>query len=214
MGGGLGGGSADAAAVLRGLPALTGKPLAWEQLVEIGAQLGSDVPFFLLGGTAIGLGRGTELYPISDAKAPHVLLVNPGVHVSTPEAYRALQRPLLSETPATGANVTQQLAMRLRDGADWSLYAKNDFESAVFAVHPELKRIKAKLTRLGARPALMSGSGSSVFGVFDSAAALQRAAGEFRNAAVFPVSFLSGARYRTASRTVASMSRMDRTVSS
>jgi 4-diphosphocytidyl-2-C-methyl-D-erythritol kinase len=217
MGGGLGGGSTDAAAVLLALPALTGKRLPWDRLVEIAAGLGSDVPFFLMGGTAIGLGRGTELYPIADAKAAHVLLVTPGIHVSTPEAYRALQRPLLSDAPPAGppmgTNVSQQLALQLAEGADWSAHARNDFEQAVFSRHPELKRLKTKLTRLGAKPALMSGSGSSLFGVFETAADLRRAADAFRNTAVFPISFLSRSRYRTVLRTVERMSRIERTVS-
>ena len=214
MGGGLGGGSADAAAVLMALPELTGKPLAWERLVEIGAGLGSDVPFFLLGGTALGLGRGTDLYPMPDAKAVHVLLVTPGIHVSTPEAYRTLERPLLSDLPPGDPNWSQRLALALADGADWAAFARNDFEKAVFARHPELMRMKAKLKRLGAKPALMSGSGSSLFGVFETAADLRRAAGQFRNTAVFPVSFLSRARYRAMLRTVDKMSRIERTVSS
>ena len=213
MGGGLGGGSTDAAAVLLALPELTGKRLAWDRLVEIAAGLGSDVPFFLMGGTAIGLGRGTELYPIADAKAAHVLLVTPGIHVSTPEAYRALERPLLSDAPQAGPNVSQQLALQLAEGADWSAHARNDFEQAVFSRHPELKRLKAKLTRLGAKPALMSGSGSSLFGVFETAADLRRATDAFRNTAVYPISFLSRSRYRTVLRTVERMSRIERTVS-
>ena len=70
LGGGLGGGSSNAAAVLLALPVLLGKPLALEKLMELAAELGSDVPFFLLGGTAVGLGRGTELYPIAGFAAP------------------------------------------------------------------------------------------------------------------------------------------------
>jgi 4-diphosphocytidyl-2-C-methyl-D-erythritol kinase len=213
MGGGLGGGSSDAAAVLLALPLLIGKPLSWERLIQIGAALGSDVPFFLLGGTALGVGRGTELYPIGEAKAPYVLLVTPGIHVSTPEAYRSLDRPALAEAPPR-SNTSQQLALQLADRGDWSSYARNDFESAVFEGHPELKRIKTKLTRLGARPALMSGSGSSLFGVFESAAALDRAAQAFQNQAVYPISFLSRTRYRTVLRTFDRMSRIERTVSS
>ena len=89
MGGGLGGGSADAAAVLLALPVLTGRPIDWVRLVEIGSALGSDVPFFLLGGTALGLGRGTELYPLEDARRTRGLVVAPGIHVSTPEAFKS-----------------------------------------------------------------------------------------------------------------------------
>ncbi|HYP09025.1 MAG TPA: 4-(cytidine 5'-diphospho)-2-C-methyl-D-erythritol kinase [Bryobacteraceae bacterium] len=199
MGGGMGGGSSDAAAVLLALPALTGKPLKWNQLLDIAARLGSDVPFFLIGGTALGLGRGTELYPIAEAKAAHVLVVAPGIHVSTPEAYNALGRPLLSEAPPR-SNVAQQLAMNLSDGVDWHRFAVNDFEPAVFQRHPELKRIKAKLARLGAKPALMSGSGSSVFGIFSSVSDLRTAASAFKEHTVYPVSFLSRSRYHVANR--------------
>lgn len=188
MGGGLGGGSSDAAAVLRSLPALTGKPIPMDKLLSIGAALGSDVPFFLVGGTAVGLGRGTELYPLPPLRAKHVLLVTPGIHVSTPEAYRALDRPALAGVPIAGK--TQQMAMNL---SDWTRFAVNDFEPVVFAQHPELKRLKAKLKRLGAKLALMSGSGSTLFGVFDSAEELQRAAIAFGTVPVVSTSFLAKA---------------------
>ena len=79
MGAGLGGGSSDAAAVLLALPVLAGRPLDVPQLCELGQQLGSDVPFFLLGGAAVGIGRGTELFPLPDGPARHGVLVAPGV---------------------------------------------------------------------------------------------------------------------------------------
>jgi 4-diphosphocytidyl-2-C-methyl-D-erythritol kinase len=90
MGAGLGGGSSDAAAVLLALPALAGVALPFEKLCAIAAGLGSDVNFFLQGGCAAGIGRGTELFPLPDGPALSGLLVAPGVHVSTAEAYRAL----------------------------------------------------------------------------------------------------------------------------
>ena len=95
-GGGLGGGSSDAAAVLLALPALTGKRAEMADLSEIAAGLGSDVPFFLHGGTALGLGRGEELYPLPDMPSLPVLVLAPPLHVSTPEAYRALGRGALT----------------------------------------------------------------------------------------------------------------------
>src|SRR5262249_48591317 len=94
MGGGLGGGSSNAAAVLLALPVLAGKFLPLNSLIELGSSLGSDVPFFLIGGTALGLGRGTELYPLPEVREEPILVVAPGVHVSTPEAYKALGRGL------------------------------------------------------------------------------------------------------------------------
>ena len=195
MGGGLGGGSSDAAAVLLTLPALTKRPLAWSKLVELGAALGSDVPFFLMGGTAVGLGRGTELYPIKAAKAKHVLLVTSGAHVSTPEAFKALKRPLLSDMPQGAASTTQQLALALDQGGDWTRFCRNDFESAVFANYPEIEAIKRKLGRLGANPTMMTGSGSAVFGVFGDKDKMLDAAARFRGEFVVPVSFIDRRRY-------------------
>ena len=98
MGAGLGGGSSDAAAVLLALPALAHRRLPLAQLMEIAAAIGSDVPFFLFGGTAVALGRGTEIYPLPDLPARHGLLVTPDVHVSTAPAYRALAPRLTSES--------------------------------------------------------------------------------------------------------------------
>ena len=203
MGGGLGGGSADAAAVLLALPVLTGRPIEWVRLVEIGATLGSDVPFFLLGGTALGLGRGTELYPLKDAKRTRGLIVAPGIHVSTPEAFKALQRPLTWDYSSPKINTSQQVALSL-DGAtrvalgEWAEFCSNDFEAAVFRRHPRLGVIKRKLKQFGARMALMSGSGSSVYGVFESAETVQRAQAAFPGEKVFPISFVSRARYYAA----------------
>ena len=90
VGAGLGGGSSDAAAVLLALPSILGGVIVPQRLHELACSLGSDVPFFVHGGTAIGQGRGEELYPVADF--PHLpgLLVAPEIHVSTPDAYRAL----------------------------------------------------------------------------------------------------------------------------
>jgi 4-diphosphocytidyl-2-C-methyl-D-erythritol kinase len=98
MGGGLGGGSSDAAAVLLALPVLAGRAIALPRLIELATQLGSDVPFFLLGGTAAGIGRGTELFPLPDMPVRHGLLLSPGVQVSTAEAYARLGPRLTTES--------------------------------------------------------------------------------------------------------------------
>src|SRR5579863_3950502 len=97
MGAGLGGGSSDAAAVLLALPVLSGRSLEWPTLLPLGEELGSDVPFFLLGGTAVAVGRGTELYPLPDRPAQAGVVVAPAVHVSTADAYRRLSAQLTSE---------------------------------------------------------------------------------------------------------------------
>jgi 4-diphosphocytidyl-2-C-methyl-D-erythritol kinase len=167
LGGGLGGGSSNAAAVLLALPVLLKKPLKMEKLMELAASLGSDVPFFLVGGTVVGLGRGTELYPIPDMGSAAALIITPGIHVSTGEAYRALGRGLAGESACPTS----------RDwgtSGDWGTY-ENDFESVVFRQHSHLKLIKGKLLNLGARPALMSGSGSTIFGIFESRTVRDRA---------------------------------------
>jgi len=193
LGGGLGGGSSNAAAVLLALPALLRKPLKMEQLMELAASLGSDVPFFLMGGTAVGLGRGTELYPLPELRSFPALLITPGIHVSTAEAYRALGRPLAGADAAPLVNDFQT------PPAAWRV--ENDFEPVVFHQHSHLELIKGKLLKLGARPALMSGSGSTIFGIFANRQIRDRAEGWFRKEfaanQVHPVSLVRRAQYRT-----------------
>ncbi len=177
MGGGLGGGSSNAAAILLALPVLTGKPLSIEALLEMGTELGSDVPFFLFGGTAIGVGRGAELYPCPEPPAKLGILVTPGVHVSTAEAYRGLGKDLTGGLTSRNIEGFQSLAWRMGDDEpvkDWNVV--NDFEAVVFGHYPQLKAIKGKLLKLGAKPALMSGSGSTLFGIFETRATRDAAA--------------------------------------
>jgi len=200
MGAGLGGGSSDAAAVLLALPVLAGKPL---DAPGLAARLGSDIPFFLHGGTALGLGRGEELYPLPDRPATRALLVLPNVHSSTAEAYRDLSPALTSIALQNKLDTFQQEVWR--GGA----VCENDFEQVVFARHPELKRIKQRLIRFGAKPAAMTGSGSAIFGIFADAEELNRARQSFagtkfadtnEETTVFPISFISRAQYRSAWR--------------
>ena len=198
-GAGLGGGSSDAAAVLLALPVLAGKRAGLETLIELGGRLGSDVPFFLLGGTAVALGRGTELYPLPDVPARQGLVVMPPVQVSTSEAYRALRREL---TPAAGSRTIssfQALVWRLACGApegSWEEPLENDFEAVVFDQYPQLKSIKRKLRKLGARPAMLTGSGAVLFGLFRSRSEAARAAAAFPEQDVIPVATVGRARYR------------------
>ncbi len=190
MGAGLGGGSSDAAAVLLALPVLARKAL---HAASLAAQLGSDVPFFLHGGTALGIGRGEELYPLPDLPAGRGLLVVPNVHSSTAEAYHDLSPTLTSIRLQNKLDSFQREVWRV--GVDG-----NDFEEVVFARHPELKRIKERLCRLGAKPAAMTGSGSAIFGIFADPEKLNRARKSFPETTVFPISFLSRAQYRSAWR--------------
>ncbi len=199
MGAGLGGGSSDAAAVLLALPVLARKPLAINRLAALAAQLGSDVPFFLYGGSALGLGRGEELYPLPDRPSARGLLVVPGIHSSTAEAYRDLSPTLTSIRLQNKLVIFQQEVWR---GGAERVFAmdENDFEEVVFPRHPELKRIKQRLVRFGAKPAAMTGSGSAIFGIFADAGRLDRARKSFPESTVFPISFLSRAQYRSAWR--------------
>jgi 4-diphosphocytidyl-2-C-methyl-D-erythritol kinase len=190
MGAGLGGGSSDAATVLTTLPRLAGKRIPLKRLMLLAAQLGSDVPFFLLGGTAVVMGRGEELYPLSDLRARHVLVVSPDVHVSTPEAYRALSVRL---TPESVQPKLANFQAGLWNGA---APAVNDFEAVVFEQHPRLKSIRNKLLRAGAASALMTGSGSSLFAVFPTRPERDAAASRFPNERVFPVRFIPRAIYQ------------------
>lgn len=201
MGAGLGGGSSNAASILIALPALAGKKLTIDQTVRFALALGSDVPFFLYGGTTLALGRGTELYPLADLPALHALVVSTGIHVSTAEAYRSLNRgsmtnalTSLEDLPILGE--FQSIAWRLRQADFHQLPLKNDFEKPVFAIHPELPAVVRKLRRLGAGSTLMTGSGSAVFGVFPDRVTLASAASRFTAGTAFPVRFVTRKRYR------------------
>lgn len=182
LGGGLGGGSSNAAAVLLSLPPLLGKPLPLPKLIELASELGSDVPFFLLGGTALGLSRGTELYPLPDSPARPALIVCPEIHSSTAEAYAALGRKESPSSPREILNNFQQLVWTTPQGPGMGAARfENDFEEVVFRLHPQLKSIQRKLLRQGAAEARMSGSGSSIFGIFEDRALRDRAAEAFRS---------------------------------
>jgi 4-diphosphocytidyl-2-C-methyl-D-erythritol kinase len=212
MGAGLGGGSSDAAAVLLALPALADRPIPHEKLHQLASELGSDVPFFLQGGTALGLGRGTELYPLPDLGALPTLVIASGVHVSTADAYRSLERTVgAPDRPNVTDSLTshdvlpilgefQAVAWGLQRAALGHLHLKNDFEKAVFSVHPELASLSRKLKRLGAKPALMTGSGSALFGIFTTAADVKAAARQFPAGWAHSVRFLPRVAYRAAWR--------------
>jgi 4-diphosphocytidyl-2-C-methyl-D-erythritol kinase len=193
MGAGLGGGSSDAAAVLLALPALSGRTLGLNERAEIASELGSDVPFFLLGGTAAGIGRGTELFPLPDVAARYGLLVAPGIHVNTAQAYRDLSPRL-----TTGLQRNKMVSFQsLTWGAGSLAGCGNDFEDVVFEQHPALAAIRKRLVRAGASPARMTGSGSAIFGLFENREAVRRAIGFVLETVSFPISLVSRARYRS-----------------
>lgn len=189
MGAGLGGGSSDAAAVLLALPVLAGKVIPMERLLEIGASLGSDVPFFLYGGTALGLGKGDELYPLPEIKARHGVLIAPDLHVSTPDAYRDLSAGL--------GDYRAKLARFQRGTWENSGFEPlNDFEMPVFERYPRLAAIKKRLIRAGAESVSMTGSGSAIFAFINTKETLSHVVQSCRGDRVFRISLLSGANYR------------------
>lgn len=165
-GGGLGGGSSDAAVALVALAHLWGIETSKGELAEIGARLGADVPFFLTGGTALGTGTGAQVTPLEDAPGMHLVVVTPGVRVSTAEAYKALGAPALTKDEGV-VNLSVSRAEAEFSGSLREV-AANDFEAVVARLEPETGRAREALLGAGARRAMLSGSGSSVFGVFDS----------------------------------------------
>lgn len=200
MGAGLGGGSSNAAAVLIALPALLGKHVPIAELIGLGERLGSDVPFFLLGGTAVAFGRGTELYPLPDVQSRYAVVVATGVHVSTAEAYAALGRnvtdALTSQAQSPILREFQTIAWSLGGSSLDQFPLTNDFQEPVFERHPELSAVARKLRRLGANPAQMTGSGSAVFGIFETAAQAREAAARFPAGTATPVRFVGRRQYR------------------
>ncbi len=162
---GLGGGSSDAAATLVGLDRLWETDLGIDRLREMGAAIGSDVPFFIGNAYAAVEGRGERIRPLRGAPKLSLLLINPGIAVSTAWAYAACQVGL-TKKPGDIKLFCQTLARK--DFMALSSMMVNDLESAVVNAYPEIGRLKEQLFRLGASVAAMSGSGSTVFGVFHS----------------------------------------------
>jgi len=191
---GLGGGSSDAAAALLGYLRLTKKKLPAERLMEIAASLGADVPFFLLGGRALGVNKGDEIYPLSDIPKLHLLVVSPrNIHVPTPDAYRWLNAKPLRLTKSPGDSKLWEFC-----ALSWSAQGtglSNDFERPVFRRHARLDQIKRALLQRGAAEASLAGSGSAVFGVFPSPAMARRAADGFPGDQTFVCETISRDRY-------------------
>lgn len=174
---GLGGGSADAAATLIGLSRLWRVGVRPAQLTDVAAALGADVPFFLSGGTALGLGRGDEVYPLADLPRHWIVLLVPGFGVSTADAYawydseRELARGVSVREPQHVPGPWPSRAAQMI----------NDLEAPIARHHPEIDQMRTALRRAGALAAAMSGSGSTVFGLFqkrrDALAAVNRLSG-------------------------------------
>jgi 4-diphosphocytidyl-2-C-methyl-D-erythritol kinase len=165
--GGLGGGSSDAAATLHALATIWGMELDPVALHDIARELGADVPFFLQGGTALGVDRGDTLFQLADLPAHFVVLVVPSFGISTRDAYAWWDAGPASVGAARAVRAPFPLGVAERG---------NDLEAAVAGRHPEIPRIARGLRRGGALDAGMSGSGSAVFGLFKRRADAERAA--------------------------------------
>lgn len=175
-GAGLGGGSGDAAAVLRIL-AHWAKIKNTKKILKIASRLGSDVPVLTLGQPAWCTGRGEKLMPIRIPPLNFVIVVSPNVHVSTPWAYRELDRqrgPIKTKVKLEG------MPNWLRSES-WRIPSlENDFEELVIGSKPALNRVRRALAEVGAQSLRMSGSGSAFFGIFETPSAALRAAAELR----------------------------------
>jgi 4-diphosphocytidyl-2-C-methyl-D-erythritol kinase len=160
FGGGLGGGSSNAATTLKGLNMLYNFNLSEDILKKAALELGSDVPFFLNSVPCYATSRGEELKEIQ-LRFPHpILIVNPNLHVSTKWAFENI-------IPKVPEKSLYNLISEYTDIADLRRMINNDFEDVVFSHYPEIKKVKEDLYAYGAVFALMSGSGSTVYGIFD-----------------------------------------------
>ncbi len=173
--GGLGGGSSDAAAVLMGLDALWGLGLGRPGLDPLARRLGADVPYFLLGGTALGLGRGDEVYSLYRQIQGHAVIVCPNRGISTPAVFRRLDAGL---TPRENSSTIYRFASSDLDGSAFRVLT-NELEGAALEEAPDLasvlQRVRSILKQEGALMMSLSGSGSSYFGLFGEASRARRA---------------------------------------
>jgi 4-diphosphocytidyl-2-C-methyl-D-erythritol kinase len=160
VGAGLGGGSSNAATVLKALNKYFGSLLPDEKLRAIGLEIGADVPFFIQGRPAVAKGIGEKLIEYDLLQKFHVLLINPGINVSTAEVYKNLNlgltkcEKIITKFPFSGVSV------------DICNYLCNDLETVTTKMIPDIERIKALLMKFGSQGALMTGSGPTVFGLF------------------------------------------------
>jgi 4-diphosphocytidyl-2-C-methyl-D-erythritol kinase len=210
--GGLGGASSNAIATMVALERLTKSQLPAEERLRIAAEVGSDLPLFLIGGAVLGVGRGEEVYPVPDLPPLHCVIATPEASVSTPQAFaawddrtqqnqngrNARNPPKLTESVESdkintfsrsvfawlGSYSTGVPAVKGGDRAEALLLdlvragIENDFETVVFPLYPELRELKRVFERTGASYASLSGSGSSVYGLFTGAGRATRAAAE------------------------------------
>jgi 4-diphosphocytidyl-2-C-methyl-D-erythritol kinase len=159
MGAGLGGGSADGAFTLLLINKKFNLALDQKQLINYALELGSDCPFFIINKPSFATGRGENMTPVNlDLSTYKIVLVNPGIHVSTKEAFSQL-------TPAMPQKSIQQIIAQ--PISTWKDELVNDFEKPIFSLYPAIEQIKNQLYQAGSMYAAMTGTGSTVFGIFD-----------------------------------------------
>jgi 4-diphosphocytidyl-2-C-methyl-D-erythritol kinase len=178
---GIGGGSSNAAVTLLALDRLCGTSLPPADLFSMGASIGADVPCFFIGGTVLGVGRGDEVYPAPEISCGNMLLVNAGIAVPTRDVYGNLPPELTNPGPIIKMPFSLAAAYAASMRPDELPELHNDLEPTVFARHPLLAEIRHRLAGLGAKSTLMSGSGSTIFAIFDSEATRSNAIDDCEN---------------------------------
>lgn len=173
---GLGGGSSNAAITLRALNILYGQPFSIKELHTLASSIGSDVPFFLYGGTALVEGLGDVISPLPVPTAYPLVVAVPTVGVSTSWAYQRIdEERAVTEGEELLPPRTPAMVNALRAGLNWLSLLRNDFEAVVLPEFPEIQRVKLLMMSTGAQAALLCGSGSGVMGVYPDEATAHRA---------------------------------------
>lgn len=175
-GSGLGSGSSNAAAIMKGLREIYNLEVADSELIKIGSRIGADVPFFINGSTQVGEGIGEKLTSIRSSMDAQYLIVTPDIPIDTKWAYSQYKNNLDNcSSPTKFSDSFRGKTINL----DTLKFFENDFESVVFPTYPEIGAIKNKLIALGAKFASLSGSGSTVYGIFDDDANIDKAFSHF-----------------------------------
>ena len=183
--GGLGGASSNAALTLLALNVLWRAKMNIDELTPLASELGSDVPFFLTGGRCVATGTGTTISRLSDAPRQYLIIATPNASVATATAYASLNAASLTTSDSDSILSSSLAELISGDSRQWRL--RNDFETVIFEIEPEIERVKIALLEAGARGALLAGSGSSVFGVFEDEAARNRGLENLRSEAGWKV---------------------------
>lgn len=174
---GLAGGSSDGAAVLHALNDLYGTHLSTEELCDIGLKIGADVPYCITGGTMLACGVGEKLSPLPKLPECHVVLCKPGFGMSTPKVFSSLDETEIPRHPDTDAMLS---ALERKSLPDIAVNMYNVLEPVVSSAKPDIDKIKDALLSCGALGSIMSGSGSTVFGLFDDQVKAKRAYSRLR----------------------------------